>query len=224
MDAERFDRLARSLTTRSRRGFSRALAGFGLAGGLSALLSLADGEAKKRKHRNRKKKCKGSRKKCGKKCIPADGCCTAADCAAGQNCCANECTAPLSCGEDTCGCGDVCKRSPEGHTCQPGGCSATDYCHNRSQYQCGSDGDEPCFCTTSIDGVNACVKDIAFNCPPCDSDEDCVESLGQPSVCLADGPFCNCGGASFCALLCTDDSALRASERSGRSQRKRGNG
>jgi hypothetical protein len=210
MDSTRFAFLPRALSAPSRRHVSRALAGLGIMGGLGSLLRPADSEARKRKGKKKRKKCKNGKKKCGKKCIPADGCCTAAECAAGQSCCAHECTAPMSCGEDTCGCGEVCRWSPEGaRSCQPGGCPEIDYCGNRTRFICDAD-DDTCFCATSIDGVPGCVKDPgSTGCPQCKSDADCVETLGQPALCLQDGPGCDCGGTPLCALLCTSDSALR---------------
>lgn len=103
MGAHRFDFLARSLVTTSRRRFGRALAGFGLMGGLSSLLALTDVEAKKKgKNKKNKRKCKKSQKKCGKKCIPKDGCCPA--CGSREICSFGLCIcAP---GTDTCG--DLC--------------------------------------------------------------------------------------------------------------------
>jgi hypothetical protein len=93
VDADRFDLLARSLVTSSRRGLSRALAGLGIVGGLSPLLAVTDAEAKK-KRKKKKKKCKKSQKKCGKKCIPKTSCCTSADCGGGATCQNGACLCP----------------------------------------------------------------------------------------------------------------------------------
>jgi predicted outer membrane repeat protein len=57
MDGNRFNHLARSLIAPSRRGFSRALAGLGLAGGLATLPGLTDVAAKKKGKGKNKKKC-----------------------------------------------------------------------------------------------------------------------------------------------------------------------
>lgn len=96
MDTKRFDVLTRSLTTRSRRHFSRALAGLTLAGGVGSMLRQGDAEA--RKKRNKKKKnCKGATKKCGKRCIPEADCCTDAEC--------NPTDLGLICVEGACICG-----------------------------------------------------------------------------------------------------------------------
>jgi hypothetical protein len=66
MDADRFDGLARALSrTPSRRAVSRGLAGLAAGPVLAPLLDWTASEAKKK----RKKKCKGGKKKCGKKCI-----------------------------------------------------------------------------------------------------------------------------------------------------------
>lgn len=75
MDADRFDLLTQSLFTPSRRGFGRALAGLGLAGGLATLPGPVDVEGKKKgkgkknnKNKNKKKKCRGSKAIKGKCC------------------------------------------------------------------------------------------------------------------------------------------------------------
>jgi hypothetical protein len=105
MDTNRFDFLARSLVTPSRRGLSLALAGIGLMGGLSSLRALTDAEARK-KGNKKKKKCKKSQKKCGKTCIPLDDCCPA--CTGGRVCVDDVCECPeLEC-DGTCIPGDGC--------------------------------------------------------------------------------------------------------------------
>lgn len=89
MDTSHFDSLTRSLTTRTRRHFSLALAGLGLAGGLGLLAGPAAVAGKKQCKRKRKgkrckikdkPKCESGEKPCFKSCIPEADCCTDEDC------------------------------------------------------------------------------------------------------------------------------------------------
>jgi hypothetical protein len=217
MDADRFDRLVRSLTTRSRRGFSRALAGLGLAGGVGTLLRTADSEAKKRK----KKKCKG-KKKCGKKCIAKSACCTDADCAESESCCAGQCFAPIHCGDEkTCGCDEYCRLGGGNYSCHHGACPNVNFCNDVGGfYYCGvCDWDACCLCATSIDGTSGCVDFDDFVPQTCASNDDCTEVLGQPALCLPGGPGVGCNGANtVCAPRCTGGLPRRAAGQSGRSR------
>ena len=108
MDGDRFDRLTRGLTAgpSSRRRVLRGLAGAALAGTLArfAPASAQDGAAAQACLAPGKKcalgeaccpgatckqgrcRCKTGTKPCAGKCIPADRCCTEADCPAGQTC------------------------------------------------------------------------------------------------------------------------------------------
>jgi hypothetical protein len=65
MDAERFDDLPRSFAAPSRRGLLGATLG-------ATLAAVGPGPAKAR---NKKKKCRGAKKRCGDKCIPDNACC-----------------------------------------------------------------------------------------------------------------------------------------------------
>jgi hypothetical protein len=89
MDADRCDFLARSLVTSSRRRFSLALAGLGLAGGLGlpagpvAVEGKKQRKRKRRRNRNRNQKqptCASGEKLCGEACIPEADCCSDDDC------------------------------------------------------------------------------------------------------------------------------------------------
>jgi hypothetical protein len=89
MDTSQLDALTPSLTLRTRRRFSLALAGLGLAGGLGLLAGPAAVVAKKQCKRKRKgkrckikdkPKCGSGEKPCGKSCIPEADCCTDDDC------------------------------------------------------------------------------------------------------------------------------------------------
>jgi hypothetical protein len=88
MDATLFDRLTRGLMAAPSR--RRVLCGLGAL----AVPGLADARKKRKKH---KKKCKGGKKKCGKKCIPQANCCLPGDCAADELCSGGVCVA-LDCG------------------------------------------------------------------------------------------------------------------------------
>src|SRR5688572_6664799 len=115
MDGIRFDRFSRILSASpNRRGFGRALAGLALGGTLIPQFGLAEVEARKKKP----KKCKGGKKKCGKKCIPATSCCKAADCGTGGTCAGGACF----CGEGFTTCQGRC--IPVGACCFDDECPA----------------------------------------------------------------------------------------------------
>ena len=102
MDGSQFDRLARAFSSsHTRRGATAILA----AAGLIPLLGL-EGDARKKK-----KKCKGPKVKCGKKCLPAGSCCP------GTKPCGGKCIPETGCCTDA-DCGSPCK------ACQNNVCSA----------------------------------------------------------------------------------------------------
>lgn len=84
MNANRFDLLARSLTSRSsRRGMTRALAGLTLGGMLAPLFGMSSGEARKKRKKNKPKKKRGSQEGClpdGSRCSSTGRKCTADNC------------------------------------------------------------------------------------------------------------------------------------------------
>jgi hypothetical protein len=102
METDRFNFLTRSLTGATRRRFSLALAGLGLAGGLG-LLTLPDKVTGKKKCKRKRKgkrckiidkpKCGSGEKPCVKSCIPEADCCTDEDCATslGEICVDGDC-------------------------------------------------------------------------------------------------------------------------------------
>jgi hypothetical protein len=156
MESERFDRLARSLTT----GSSRRGVVAGLAGSLATTLSLASGgDAKRARKRHKKCRCRPNCKNkvcgdngCGKSCgtCPADQlfccngacrseCCGDAQCATGQTCLRGACVTPCTIDQD-------CPVSI--NTCCNGACVNTDTDRNN----CGACG-TPCSGTaTCFDG------------------------------------------------------------------------
>lgn len=177
MDARQLDDLAREIGSRlPRRSVLSAM------GGLAALLvtPALEGEAKKK----RKKKCKGSKKKCGKKCIPVDQCCSTADCGskgqcvkgtcvcpAGQKACNGGCIPQASCCEDSnCPNNQSCRDGvctcptgfrdcaavciPEGNCCAQNECPGDQYCDGGTCW-C-SDGFEPCPGNICPAGIQCC--------------------------------------------------------------------
>jgi hypothetical protein len=182
MDAVRFDRLARSLIAPSRRGFGRALAGLGLAGGVSALLRGTDGEAKKRKRK--KKKCRGETKKCGKRCIPKANCCTSGDCDHDHSFhCIDGVCACLADGWTSCG--DKC--------IQEGGCCDAADCQSEGLDLCV---DNRCQCSGFFcDSAGCCAAGEV-----CNNSERRCEPGSCPSVqaCDLTEDFYTCGNSGFC--------------------------
>jgi hypothetical protein len=224
MDAERFDAILRTFSDTLSR---RAVSGFTLTGLLTALGSAIDADAKKKKKRKKKKKkCKSGTKKCGKKCISADDCCTSADCAIGGACAGGLCICPdgqhacsgecvdeerccLQCGEnvnDCCQGGEVCNGSFGSEICQDGGCPETDYCNSDEIFYCATEPQD-CVCATTVDDppANACVVLEALqpeSCEPCSASSQC----GDNEVCVPGDTtvsgFCADCTSSFCVPLC----------------------
>jgi hypothetical protein len=223
MDAERFDAILRTFSDTLSR---RAVSGFTLTGLLTALGSAIDADAKKKKKRKKKKKkCKSGTKKCGKKCISADDCCTSADCAIGGTCAGGLCICPdgqhacsgecvdeeqccLQCGEggnDCCEGHEVCNSNFGDAFCQTGGCPETDYCTDPNTFSCATTPNI-CICATTVDDSpeNACVLQeatLATSCESCSSSAEC----GTGKVCIpgtgGSTDFCGCEEA-FCVPVC----------------------
>jgi hypothetical protein len=173
MDATRFDGLTSSLTNMpSRRGLLRGLAA---TLGLAAMSYPGAAAAKKkRKNKNKgdkKKTCKGTTTKCGKKaCCQAGQLCLSGTCVTGQGTCpagADRCSGPLNipCNDnDLCTCfrstkGDThCGFAPDDTTC--GDCAADTDC---AAFGPGA------FCT-GIFGDDCCSGDLKGFCVlPCPS-------------------------------------------------------
>jgi hypothetical protein len=181
MDADRFDAAIRRLGDPTR----RTLLGGGIGAGLAGLLGLADTAAKKGK----KKKCKGGKKKCGKKCIPKANCCKNADCA------------PLFlCAQGTCVVGQG--------TCPTG----LDGCQTSSNV-CGVVGEEACSCLQSTVGDTRCGAGQILpesTCGECINDPDCRQLYPEVTgvFCARGGPNCGCLSpiSGFCQAPCPDQS------------------
>ena len=170
MDAKRFDHLAAVVgRAAARRGVLGALVG-GLAG-LAGLAAGPDVAGKKRK-----KKCKSGTKKCGKRCIPLNGCCDAGECPNGEACRDNRCTNCVSAAD--CPAPPACSVS----VCREGRCRTTPL----------ATGD-PCstglFCTTdeTCDGAGVCTGGVSRDCG---SNQHCDTNAG----CVCDDGYTECGG------------------------------
>jgi hypothetical protein len=183
LDAKRFDALACLVDAAvSRRAAMGGLLGLGLAGVVPRLSSEQVASARKKK-----KKCKGGKKKCGKKCcLPEtcfDGACCPADRACGEVCCASS---------------QVCADSESSlcvvgtGTCQPGNGS----CNTSNFVFCN--GSEECVCALATNGVVRCGTPIATatldDCGKCSSNADCAVSF--PDV---PGAFCAVNATSPCS-------------------------
>jgi hypothetical protein len=115
MDASHFDRWTQNLTTtKSRRQTLRGLlvGARPLAASVLLATSLKLTEARKKRKNKRKKKCKAGTKKCGKTCIPADTCCSDAECGAQLACIGGKCAVP--CGQPCDDLFGVCFTSVDG--------------------------------------------------------------------------------------------------------------
>jgi hypothetical protein len=172
MEESRFD-------TWTRRRFGLATGGaavalMGLAGRNGAL-------AKKKK----KKKCKGGKKKCGKKCILKTQCCVDTDCPTGADCVSGTCVCPSG----TTNCGDVCADLTTdgancgacGNVCDTNGC-VNGFCTCQVPQDCNG-----CVCALRLeDAETACTGDITTQ--TCSVDADCpTRSFCRDAI----GGFCS---------------------------------
>jgi hypothetical protein len=206
MDARHLDDLAREIGSQlPRRGVLGAL------GGLAALLAVPTLEAGAKK---KKKKCKGGKKKCGKKCIPADQCCTTADCGSKGQCVGGTCVCPA--GQKACNGGCI----PQALCCQNSECGAMQTCTNGActcpggLSKCGLDCIEDGLCCQSADCPDGqhcddftcwcnAADGIWCNAECCDAGNDEVcESNEEGSACTGGGcpliDWCNVQENSVC--------------------------
>lgn len=211
MDPRHLDDLARKLGSQAPR---RSV--LGALGGLAALLAAPalDSAAKKKKHR--KKKCKGNKKKCGKKCIPADKCCTTADCGSKGSCVNGTCVCPT--GQKPCNGGCI----PTASCCQNGDCGPTQTCINGTctcsggLARCGQECIDPeTCCGTTCPGNQTCDEGFCF-CPnpddwpcgdgSCVTGSECCVSANCPADQHCDDGTCWCNVADgiWCDTGCCD--------------------
>jgi hypothetical protein len=176
MDGTRFDSITRTLrAVADRRTTVRALPGVAIA-------ALAPGTvpagAKKRR-----KKCKGGKKKCGKKCCPVGQFCRNGKCSI--------CAPPLfecpigGCAATLCG-GQCCAVA---ETCVDNQCAPCPDLTN----SCGVDvprcNNGSGFCATSVEGGNFCVG-ASSECSSCTDNDDCADI----------DPFAICGVCTTCGV------------------------
>jgi hypothetical protein len=167
MDEQRFDRWTRHVAdvVVSRRGIlAKALGVASLAGPGGQGLN----EASAKKKKGKKRKCKGGKKRCGKKCV-------------------NLKTDRTNCGR----CGQRCNTGrPD---CVNGHCIASVCPDNGLFCASGVTNCTPgCACGTAIDGRPFCSDNAGCFNPECESDDDCVE-FGFPT-----GSVCADGSGEFC--------------------------
>lgn len=172
MDVNRFDQMARQVSHGNRRTFGRTLGWLALFGGGSSAFPPFDGDAKRKgKGKGKKKTCKGGTKKCGKRCISADQCCTTDECAPTFGCINGVC----QCDTSWRLCGDRCVHN--GSCCTTADCSRMSlYCAN-DVCNCENDG---CYCRgVSAEGT-CCKMGEVFNVStrtcqpgPCPSVSNC---------------------------------------------------
>ena len=212
MDARQLDDLARDIGSRLPR---RSM--LGALGGLATLLAAPQLQSDARK--KKKKKCKGGKKKCGKTCIPADQCCTSADCGARGNCVNGSCVCPT--GQKACNGGCI----PQASCCQNTDCGLDQTCSNGTctcpdnQTKCGAVCLEPGLCCADRDcpAEQRCDDDLCW-CEAVDGiwcDDDCCDA-GDDQVCnwTAGESACASGGCQlfdWCNVDIDEDSVCRDS-------------
>lgn len=234
VDGSRFDALARQL---GRGASRRPLLGAGLAALTAAGLNIAqtiDSEGKGKGKKKKKKKCKGNTKKCGQKCIPADQCCTSADCGNGGQCASGTCSCPA--GQKSCNGGCI----PQAACCTTSDCGSIQTCVNGTcacppeTKACGPECLPPTVCCSqACPGSQTCDNGTCvcdtINENPCpdgscvSGDECCVDSqcpsgqecLNGTCLCKGDGITCDdqcCNGAN---AVCVFDSPTFTCESGG---------
>ncbi|HEU5432320.1 MAG TPA: hypothetical protein VFU81_11700 [Thermomicrobiales bacterium] len=194
MDGERFDAIVRKLRTEASR--RRLLAG--LAGG--ALPAVVGPVAA----RTKKKKCKGGKKRCGRRCIPKSACCNDADCGGGGSCQNGACACPA--GQKDCNGTCVAEASCCGgcgscEHCAGGACVSTCQTSQRCENnQCCEPLQELC---DSVDaccaGATACAvisngKGGNFGCGFFGASNRCCIDSGADGC----GSDCDCCGDALC--------------------------
>jgi hypothetical protein len=182
VDDVRFDGMTRVLgALLDRRKTARAA-----AGGALTSLGLAAGhdvDAKKKK-----KKCKGGKKKCGKKCCPVGQFCRNGKCSTcppPRFLCPNGDCVETLCGGECCAVAQACI----GNQCVA--CpDVADRCAGTPP-QCNNGNG---FCGTSVEGGNFCTA-ASVECllVDCTTDEECVDHFDAPAICVN---CASCGGGA----------------------------
>jgi hypothetical protein len=208
MDADRFDRLARSLITPSRRVFGRGLAGLTLAGGAHLVPNLPTIDARRKK---KNKKCKGKTRKCKNTCIPKAQCCTILDCGQAEDCINGQC----ACLDGFRPCGDTCILDDRFSCCDDTECGVIE----GFEYDVCVDHD--CKCSGfHCDGPECCaVGEVCNNdtrlcepgpcpnvqiCDRTDSIYKCGHGSGYCTTTASGGPVCIDGFSEVC-MACDSD-------------------
>jgi hypothetical protein len=170
MHPTRFDAWSRSLAALPRRSALRLIG----TSSLALLLVHGSGRAGVAKS-----KCKGKKKRCGKKCVGRTACCKDADCPKGWECVRHVCRILRgSCPANavtclaafpTCGAGDGCRCSP-----------------TKGSNRCG---------TTAGAGGSVCGD--------CNDDADCrAAGFGADAFCVIGQACCASPGVGSCAVSC----------------------
>jgi hypothetical protein len=181
MDNARFDRLATALAAASsRRGLLTLILA---AGSLTLVARLEPNETAAR--RKRKKKCKGTTKKCGKRCIPKANCCTSAECPPGQVCLSGHCA--------DCTKADDCPNAPvcEQAFCDNGRCATVPLVTGS---HCSTN--QFCVANETCDGLGGCQGGTPRDCDDgiactddsCDEFENECVHAAIDSRCATDNP------------------------------------
>jgi hypothetical protein len=126
-------------------------------------------------------------------CLPGNACDGNEDCCPGEECCQGTCTA-------SCGPGQAL--NPDTCVCQ---CANPFACGDVNNV-CAGDPNGPsleiCLCTPTIEGGVDCGNNfVCGSTPLCDSNQDCVDALGDGSFCQGGGPT-GCCGAGQCVPPC----------------------
>jgi hypothetical protein len=187
MDVARLDAVARLLAMVPRRST--------LAGALGALLAtvgLWSGNDSLKARKKKKKRCKGNKKKCGKKCILKTECC--GGCGQDEACCNGTC---FNLQTDAEHCGDCDTRCGTGEFCLDGQCLVgigtcdvgEDFCPNQGVSLCNDF--DTCRCHITFAGETRCGQNPpgGIDCGECASDAECSDK----------------GPGAFCARATTED-------------------
>jgi hypothetical protein len=225
MESERFDRLARSMSSR------RTV----LGGSFAALLAAAGWDAAGAQP----EPCRPNQKRCGKRCIPKRACCLRIQRRCGQRCipkrsccpgtekpCNGRCIpagavcCPVT--EKVCGTGCI----PLAACCIDADCGPRRLCANgtcvvgQGTCEVGADicdssakvcgpASSSCDCLQTTAAETRCGSDALLSaCGTCLSDEDCAEDFPEVpgAFCAVLGPGCGCVSVSTaCMAPCPDD-------------------